>query len=236
MELNYSEIIIPPDILDKWQKTVDLMTDFFEVPASNITKIHDKEIELLAVSKTDSNPFQKNNKIKLNIGLYCYEVISKKKMVHIPNASKNKKWGKNQLVGIDMISYLGAPILWPDNSIFGTICILDSKERNYSTKLTKLIIQFKDLIEADLKYIVYEYETKKRVINQIIQSSEDKILKNEELLNEVGNIAKIGGWEMDLIARKAYWTKGTYDIVEIEYDKPIPGPDEHISYYLPENC
>ena len=64
--------------------------------------------------------------------------------------------------------------------------------------------------------------------------TEEALKDSERLLNEVGRIAKIGGWEMDLITREAKWTKGTYDIVEIEYDQPVPGPDEHISYYLPE--
>ncbi len=56
----------------------------------------------------------------------------------------------------------------------------------------------------------------------------------EALLNEVCSIARIGGWEMDLITRTATWTQGTYDVVEIEPGQPIPGPDEHIDYYLPE--
>jgi signal transduction histidine kinase/CheY-like chemotaxis protein len=66
------------------------------------------------------------------------------------------------------------------------------------------------------------------------QIVEEALRKSEALLNEVGRIAKIGGWEMDLITRKASWTRGTYDIVEIEPGKPIPGPDEHLSYYLPK--
>jgi PAS domain S-box-containing protein len=63
---------------------------------------------------------------------------------------------------------------------------------------------------------------------------EDALVMSESLLNEVGNIAKIGGWEMDLATGKATWTKGTYDVVEIEYSQPIPGLGEHAEYYLPE--
>jgi signal transduction histidine kinase/ActR/RegA family two-component response regulator len=63
--------------------------------------------------------------------------------------------------------------------------------------------------------------------------TEDALRKSEALLNEVGRIARIGGWEMDLLTRKATWTQGTYDIVEVEPGEPIPGPDEHINYYLP---
>jgi signal transduction histidine kinase/ActR/RegA family two-component response regulator len=63
--------------------------------------------------------------------------------------------------------------------------------------------------------------------------TEDALRKSEALLNEVGRIARIGGWEMDLLTLKATWTQGTYDIVEVEPGEPIPGPDEHINYYLP---
>ena len=63
---------------------------------------------------------------------------------------------------------------------------------------------------------------------------EETLQAREALLNEVGSIAKIGGWEMDLATRQATWTKGTYDIVEIETGQPVPGPDEHLNYYLPE--
>ena len=64
--------------------------------------------------------------------------------------------------------------------------------------------------------------------------TEEALQETQDLLNEVGRIARIGGWKMDLITRKATWTRGTYDIVEIESDQPIPGPDQHVDYYLPE--
>jgi PAS domain S-box-containing protein len=64
--------------------------------------------------------------------------------------------------------------------------------------------------------------------------AEETIRESEALLHEICSITKIGGWEMDLITRKAKWTKGLYDIVEINYEDPIPGPDEHVIYYLPE--
>ncbi|MFZ3046156.1 MAG: PAS domain S-box protein, partial [Desulfatirhabdiaceae bacterium] len=57
---------------------------------------------------------------------------------------------------------------------------------------------------------------------------------SENLLNDVGTIAKIGGWEMDLVTRKSKWTRGTHEIIEIGMGEPIPGPDEYIHDYLPE--
>jgi PAS domain-containing protein len=64
--------------------------------------------------------------------------------------------------------------------------------------------------------------------------AETAFRETQNLLNEVGEIARIGGWKMDLINRKSTWTQGTYDIVEIPPSAPIPGPDEHVDYYLPE--
>ncbi len=56
----------------------------------------------------------------------------------------------------------------------------------------------------------------------------------ELLLNAVGKIAKIGGWEIDMVTGRSSWTKGVYDIAEFEYDQSIPGSNDHIQYYLPE--
>ena len=59
----------------------------------------------------------------------------------------------------------------------------------------------------------------------------EKTLRDREhLLNEMGSLARIGGWEHDLISKTALWTDETYKIVEIESDH-IPGPDEHLNYY-----
>ena len=64
--------------------------------------------------------------------------------------------------------------------------------------------------------------------------ADQQLIEREALLNEVGVIAKVGGWEMDITTGKATWSKGTYDIVEIDYNKPVPGLHEHVGYYLPE--
>ncbi len=66
------------------------------------------------------------------------------------------------------------------------------------------------------------------------EQAEQARQNSERLLNEVGRIAKIGGWEMDLATGRSKWTQGAYDIIEIKYDEPVPGPDEHLAYYLPE--
>jgi len=67
------------------------------------------------------------------------------------------------------------------------------------------------------------------------QEQAERLLKErEELLNRVGDIAKIGGWEIDMTTGKVMWSKGTYDIIEIDYDQPPAGLNEQTGFYLPE--
>ena len=68
-----------------------------------------------------------------------------------------------------------------------------------------------------------------------LKRAEEALRESERLLNRVGGIAKIGGWEMDLEkGGRSTWTKETYDIFEIDPGDPIPGADEHVSWYAPE--
>ncbi|SDF32208.1 PAS domain S-box-containing protein [Methanolobus vulcani] len=48
---------------------------------------------------------------------------------------------------------------------------------------------------------------------------EEKLLERESLLTEMGDIAKIGGWELDLLTNKAAWTPEVAKIHELDYDE-----------------
>ncbi|MCF7919306.1 MAG: PAS domain S-box protein [Candidatus Cloacimonetes bacterium] len=81
---------------------------------------------------------------------------------------------------------------------------------------------------AENRYIAFTQDITERV-----QNEKDKF-ESERLLDAVGNIALVGGWEMNLETGKAKWTRETYNIVEIDYNEAIPGLDEHVEFYLPQ--
>ncbi|SHO52365.1 ATP-binding protein [Desulfopila aestuarii] len=61
------------------------------------------------------------------------------------------------------------------------------------------------------------------------------LLRNrEQLLNEMGRIARIGGWEHDLIGRRTVWTEEIYRIMELDEDS-TSSPNEHLDYYPPKD-
>ena len=65
---------------------------------------------------------------------------------------------------------------FPDKSLFGTICILDSKENAYDNKIKELIISFKELFEDNLKLLLTQKELNSQ--SQLI----DKLLNHTPAL------------------------------------------------------
>ncbi len=63
-----------------------------------------------------------------------------------------------------------------------------------------------------------------------LKQAEIAVQAREEMLNETGRMARVGGWEHNLETGKAVWTRTLYDIIEIESGRP-PGVDEHLDYY-----
>jgi len=68
-----------------------------------------------------------------------------------------------------------------------------------------------------------------------IKQLNSTLRNRERLLSEMGSIARIGGWEHDLVTRKAAWTGEVYKIIGLDESEPIPGPDEHFEFYPPEH-
>ncbi len=72
-----------------------------------------------------------------------------------------------------MISYLGLPIRRPDGHIFGTICVLDTKENAHSPQALALLDKFRLLVESHLAVIhqqrqLQEIDQQLRAIQTII--------------------------------------------------------------------
>ncbi|MGI9329952.1 MAG: sensor histidine kinase [Gammaproteobacteria bacterium] len=150
----YRKHEVPKDYLGKWQQTIDVLASVFEVPAGLIMRVLPDEIEVLISSQSDNNPYEPGEKANLNTGLYCETVMSTRAPLHVPNALQNPDWQDNPDVALNMISYLGMPLIWPDGSVFGTVCVLDKKELKNKASYLQLVQQFKEIIERDFQMLV----------------------------------------------------------------------------------
>ncbi len=148
------QIEISEQMLRKWQNMVDILAKLINIPAALIMRITKSDIEVFVSSQSDGNPYRPgDSECLFGSGLYCETVINSTKKLLIPNALVDENWDTNPDIKLDMISYLGFPILWPDGTVFGTICVLDSKPNAYSTTYEDLIKNFRDIIQSHIELI-----------------------------------------------------------------------------------
>jgi len=149
-------------ISKKWQRIIDLMSEIYKVAATLIMKIESDYIKVFMKDEFSRNPYNIGQKEELCMGLYCETVLGKKKMFEVKNALKLNTWKDNPDIGFDLIYYMGVPIRWPDGELFGTLCILDDKERNFKSEFHELMLLFRDIIEEDLNFLVQNKDLKEK--------------------------------------------------------------------------
>jgi serine phosphatase RsbU (regulator of sigma subunit) len=154
LKLGIEKFDIEEAIMSQWQEIVTSMAKLMDVPAGLIMRLNDKKIEVFTTSKTENNPYKfEDSEHFFDSGLYCETVIRTNDRLHVPDALKDEHWKDNPDVALNMISYLGFPIMNEDQTPFGTLCVLDNKERHYKPEEEHLIIEFRNMLESHLKLI-----------------------------------------------------------------------------------
>lgn len=158
-----SDVVVPDSMLERWQKIVDLLAALAKVPAALIMRVRKDVIEVFRTSDSEGNPYPlgASDHFFHKCGLYCEHVIRTNEKLLVPNALLDEDWKDNPDVALNMISYLGFPLLLPDSTPFGTICILDSKLNRYNPKIEGIMTQFRDVLEFQLAQLCQYEELKK---------------------------------------------------------------------------
>jgi len=147
----YARIEFPEELRKSWQEIADILAQLAGVPAALIMRYAAPDIEVFVSSSSQGNPYNPGDKEELlGSGLYCEEVISSGNFLLVPDARQDKKWMNNPDIKLNMISYLGFPINYPQGEPFGTICVLDNRANGYSETVRNLMGKFRDLIENNL--------------------------------------------------------------------------------------
>lgn len=162
---------IPEETLRRWQNIVDILAELIGIPAALIMRLVESDIEVFVASEGDDNPYTPgDHELFLGSGLYCETVVNTNERLLVANALKDDKWRNNPDVKLDMISYLGLPILLPDGKPFGTICVLDNKENGYSEAYGDLLENFRDIIQSqvELSYMNYILGEKNKSLSEYL--------------------------------------------------------------------
>ena len=182
------EIVIPDEILEKWQGIVNILADLVNVPAALITKIEPPNIEVFRTSASANNPFHVGDSIRIEkkrdlFTYYCEQVFSTKAPLHIANALEDESWDQTLGPQFGLISYLGVPILSPDGSVFGTICVMDTQRKEYHANYVDLMLHFKDLVESHLYLLFQQSNLRRQIID--LNRMEAELQQHRDHLEEL---------------------------------------------------
>lgn len=123
------------------------------MPAGLITRLQPSCTEVVISSENENNPYQTGTLYNLDTGSYCETVAARRKPLLVANAFEDLAGNRSPDLNLNMVSYLGLPLQWPDGEVFGTLCVLDSKTNHFNAGYQQLLEEFKAVIEEDLRKI-----------------------------------------------------------------------------------
>lgn len=175
MNSGSTEIVIPSDVLRKWQRIVDLLASIVRVPSAVLTRLDEPDCvqyRIVSSSHSDGNPFPVDDIFAMDIGTYCETVIKSRQPLLVVDAREDAAWTSAPELQVGMVSYLGYPVLWPDGQVFGTICVLDVKANGYSDLYQELLLHCRDVLQADLQMLTRltnELEDQRAQLRELIE-------------------------------------------------------------------
>ncbi|MEO2267315.1 GAF domain-containing sensor histidine kinase [Pseudoalteromonas pernae] len=164
-------------IFEQWQRVLDLIAQIYDIPAALVMRLHEKDIEVFAKSNCENNPYHENETAALGSGLYCETVVGTDSQFEVENALEDERWHDNPDVPLNMISYLGVPLKWPDGEVFGTICVLDSKSRKFHDLNKQLLQECRKTLEKDLEMIVKNNQLNASLA--LLKRTQEKVIEME---------------------------------------------------------
>ncbi|PHV61105.1 PAS domain S-box protein [Cyanobacterium aponinum] len=171
--------VITKDTFQEWQRIINAITNIAGVTVGLITRVLGNQVKTIVASQNTENPYLKLSRDSIiGSGIYCEQVITNKKRLIINNALTKQNWEKNIDLQCNLISYLGFPLRYSDNRIFGTICLLNNRETYYSDDLIYLLEKMRDLIESQ--------------IHEIENNWLDQLFVNKSLLRTIFDSIPVG--------------------------------------------
>ena len=196
---------VPNDVLSVWQEMVNSLSIIANVPASLVMHVLPNKIEVARTSQPQKNPYDVGASEFLGCGLYCETVMETKNSLHVPNSLKDEAWNDNPDIPLGMISYYGLPLLWPDKTVYGTICILDSIDLEVSEHIKQLMALYRQAIENDLKIL----EQTKELIEVNRRNANSKLRLSSKIIDATAEGVIVTDPELKILSVNNGFTKTT---------------------------
>ncbi len=164
---------------------------------------------------------------------FCDETIQSDDVFYVHDARQDPRYSDNPLViGPPHVrTYVGAPLIDPSGFRLGSLCAIFHEPRAFKPEDFAPLISLAKTV-VDLLQLRRDSITATQAAHAQRQLSE-RLKGQTALLNEMSDMAEIGGWELDLQKETVTWTDGTRRIHEVP-EGYQPSLETAINFYPPE--
>jgi len=153
---------------------------------------------------------------------YCLHTLATNNALSFDHAGKSNIANHPCYLNFGLESYVGAP-LWVEDKRYGTI--------NFSAASPRTVPFSKeehDFIELLSHWVGNEIARHEKIV--LLQEQQKTMRRQQDILEQMGQLAGVGAWEVDLINEKVFWSAVTKKIHEVEADF-VPELSAGINFY-----
>lgn len=176
-------------VLSKWQNMLDFVANLFGVKVSMITRIQNHSIETILTNKGSDDHVVKVQEI--GAGSFCDAVIHMGAPLAVENVFNDKKW---QEKNNKRVAYLGVPIRWPDDEIFGTLTIENDQPLEFTNRYHDIMSSFEEIMNTDLALLMESssFERRSTFQNMSIHHIKSAIIiyDNKHIIRSFNEVAE----------------------------------------------
>lgn len=204
---------IDKNLPEKIQAILVLGKQIFNLPLALISEVNAQEYAVLYCN-TPNDEINPGDKFELG-NTYCLHTLNADKPTSFHHAGTSKIKNHPCYLNFGLESYIGVPII-VDGNRFGTLNFSgpEPSSRPFTNRELDLIQLFAHWISAELTR----------------DNHQNKLLQQQSLMEQMGQQARIGAWEVNLINDSIYWSDMTKEIHEVPSDY-LPELSTAINFY-----
>ncbi len=210
------------DILDTMpEKDFDYLTMI-------ASQICDTPISLVTIIDESRQWFKSNYGVDIRetereYSFCAHAINTPQKIMVVPDSRLDERFADNPFVTNvpNAVFYAGVPLVTENGFASGTLCIIDNKPRTLNEE------QF-EALRALSNQVVKLLELRKK--NKELVETKEALEKSMDLYAQTSHVARVGGWEIDLMRNKFSWTNITKEINEVPADF-VPELRKAIDFY-----
>ncbi len=137
---------------------------------------------------------------------FCAHTLEQTEPLIAPDSSKDARFCGNPLVenAPFVRAYAGAPIVDAQGYVYGTLCAISNEPRLWSRQDVE---QLSALARVVVSLIAQNVATQQiQELAKQVQALKIDALGSQALLEDVSEIARVGGWSYDMASKKTVWS------------------------------